>query len=117
LARPHVLIAGAGIGGITAALALIGRGFPVDVYEQTEELRELGAGVQVAPNGSRVLCELGLEPAMAAIASIPAGKEVRLFTTGQAWKLQDLGAEAMSRYGAPYWMVHRGDFLPVSRCC
>jgi len=113
VAKPHVLIAGAGIGGITAALALLQRGFPVDVYEQTEELRELGAGVQIAPNGSRVLCELGLEAAMAAIASIPAGKEVRLFTTGQAWKLQDLGAEAMSRYAAPYWMVHRGDFHRV----
>jgi salicylate hydroxylase len=105
-----VLIAGAGIGGITAALALLARGFKVDIYEQTEELRELGAGVQIAPNGSRVLCELGLESAMDAIASIPAGKEVRLFTTGQAWTLQDLGAEAMSRYAAPYWMVHRGDF-------
>jgi salicylate hydroxylase len=113
VAKPHVLIAGAGIGGITAALALLQRGFPVDVYEQTEELRELGAGVQIAPNGSRVLCELGLEAAMAAIASIPVGKEVRLFTTGQAWKLQDLGTEAMSRYAAPYWMVHRGDFHRV----
>ena len=113
MAKPHVLIAGAGIGGITAALALLQRGFPVDVYEQTEELRELGAGVQIAPNGSRVLCELGLEAEMAAIASIPAGKEVRLFTTGQAWKLQDLGAESKSRYGVPYWMVHRGDFHRV----
>ena len=113
MAKPHVLIAGAGIGGITAALALIGRGFPVDIYEQAAELGELGAGVQIAPNGSRVLCELGLEQAMAAIASIPAGKEVRLFSTGQAWKLQDLGAEAMTRYAAPYWMVHRGDFHRV----
>lgn len=111
--KPHILVAGAGIGGLVAGLALHQRGYEVDVYEQTADLREVGAGVQVAPNGSRVLCALGLQSAMAAIASIPAGKEVRLFSTGQAWKLQDLGTESLQRWGAPYWMVHRGDFHQV----
>ncbi len=50
--RPHVLIAGAGIGGLVAALALHARGFPVDLYEQTPDLKEIGAGVQIAPNGT-----------------------------------------------------------------
>jgi salicylate hydroxylase len=55
LGKPRILIAGAGIGGIVAALALLQRGFAVSLYEQAAELRELGAGVQISPNGSRVL--------------------------------------------------------------
>jgi salicylate hydroxylase len=68
LDRGRILIAGAGIGGIVAALALLQRGFEVALYEQAAELRELGAGVQISPNGSRVLCALGLQPALEAIA-------------------------------------------------
>jgi len=110
LSKQRILIAGAGIGGIVAALALLQRGFDVQLFEQAAELRELGAGVQISPNGSRVLCELGLQPAMEAIASVPTSKEMRLFNTGQAWRVQDLGANAVTRYGFPYWLVHRGDF-------
>jgi salicylate hydroxylase len=113
LSKPHILIAGAGIGGIVAALALLQRGCSVALYEQAAELRELGAGVQISPNGSRVLRELGLAPAMEAIASVPVAKEMRLFDTGRAWRVQDLGANAVTRYGAPYWLVHRGDFHAV----
>ncbi len=61
---PHILVAGAGIGGLTLALALLRRGATVDVYEQTAVLRQIGAGVQVGPNGSRVLLDLGLEEAL-----------------------------------------------------
>ena len=60
MARPHVLIAGAGIGGLTAALALLKRGIDVDVYEQAHELREIGAGLQLSANGNRVLYALGV---------------------------------------------------------
>ena len=59
MGKPRILIAGAGIGGIVAALALLQRGFEVALYEQAAELRELGAGVQISPNGSRVLRALG----------------------------------------------------------
>ena len=97
MSKSHILIAGAGIGGIVAALALLQRGLDVAVYEQAAELRELGAGVQISPNGSRVLRELGLLPAMQAISSVPTAKEMRLFNTGQAWRVQDLGANAVSR--------------------
>ena len=113
MGKPRILVAGAGIGGIVAALALLQRGFDVALYEQAPELGELGAGVQISPNGSRVLRALGLMPAMEAIASIPSTKEMRLFNTGQAWRVQDLGANAEARYGAPYWLVHRGDFHAV----
>lgn len=103
--KAHILIAGGGIGGLTAALALIQRGFKVSLYEQAPELHELGAGIMVTPNGSRVLCALGLGSAIEAASSIPTNREMRLFSTGQRWPL--LADE--TRFGAPYWLVHRGD--------
>ncbi len=113
--KPHVLIGGAGIGGLTAALALLQRGFDVDIYEQAPELRELGAGIQMAANGSRVLIELGLEDRLRPLVCEAAAKEVRIWNTGQTWKLFDLGADSVARFGAPYWMVHRGDLHQVLR--
>lgn len=113
--KPKVLIAGAGIGGLVAGLSLLQRGFEVEIFEQAAELRELGAGVQLSANGTRVLIALGLEQAMQAIACEPSGKEIRLFSTGRIWKLFDLGASSRAIYGAPYWMVHRGDFHRVLR--
>jgi salicylate hydroxylase len=113
VSKPRILIAGAGIGGIVAALALLQRGFKVELFEQAADLREIGAGVQISPNGSRVLCALGLQSAMEAIASVPTAKDMRLFNTGEAWRVQDLGATAEQRFGSPYWLVHRGDFHQV----
>jgi len=110
---PHVLVAGGGIGGLTAALALLQRGFDVDVYEQATELREVGAGLQISANGNRVLHELGVGEALRALACEAAGKEVRLWNTGQAWKLFDLGAVSVERYGFPYYTVYRPDLLAV----
>lgn len=108
-----VLIAGAGLGGLTAALALLQRGHQVRVFEQATELRELGAGVQLGANGTRVLIALGLEPAMRGIVCAAVSKEIRLGTTGQSWQIFDLGETSVERFGAPYWMVHRGDFHRV----
>ena len=109
----HVLIAGAGLGGLTAALALLQRGVAVTVLEQARELQELGAGVQIAPNGSRVLQALGLGPAIEAVACMAAAKVVRMWNSGRTWPLFDLGADALARFGAPYWMLHRGDLHRV----
>lgn len=105
----RVLIAGAGIGGLSAALALLRRGIDVDIYEQATELREVGAGVQISPNGSRALYALGVGDAVRSLSCEPAGKEVRLWNTGQTWKLFDLGADAIERYGFPYFTVYRAD--------
>ena len=110
---PKVLIAGAGIAGLAAGLALLQRGIDVEIFEQAAELRELGAGVQLSANGTRVLIALGLEQQMQAIAAEPSGKQIRLFSTGRTWKLFDLGVSSRAIYGAPYWMVHRGDFHRV----
>jgi 2-polyprenyl-6-methoxyphenol hydroxylase-like FAD-dependent oxidoreductase len=108
-----VAIVGAGIGGLAAALALVRRGIDVAVYEQAPELRELGAGVQVSANGTRVLHALGLKDALEKVQVLPAGKAIRLWNTGQSWKLFDLGMESDERYGFPYITLHRGDLHGV----
>ncbi len=111
--KPHVLIAGAGIGGLTAALALLQRGYDVDVYEQAPALMEFGAGVQLAADGTRLLIALGLEERMRKVVCEAAGKEVRIWNTGQTFKLFDLGEDSVRRFGAPYWFVHRGDLHTI----
>jgi salicylate hydroxylase len=109
----RILIVGAGIGGLTAALALLRDGHDVAVYEQAPQLAALGAGVQISANGSRVLFALGLEDALRKVWSVPSAKEIRLWNTGETWKLFDLGAESVARYGAPYFMIHRADLHGV----
>ena len=109
----RILIVGAGIGGLTAALALLRDGHDVEVYEQAPQLAELGAGVQISANGARVLFALGLEDAIRTVWCEPAGKEIRLWNSGETWKLFDLGAESVARYGAPYFMIHRADLHGV----
>ena len=109
----RIAIAGAGIAGLTTALALLQQGFKVEVFEQASQLGELGAGLQISPNGSRVLMALGLGEALQSVVSQARGKEIRMWNTGQRWKLFDLGDDCMARFGAPYWMVHRGDLHRV----
>jgi len=109
----RIAIIGAGIGGLTAALALLQRGFDVQVIEQASQLAEIGAGVQISPNGNRVLSALGLGAAIEAAASEPLGKRVRLWNTGQTWNLFDLGSLSRERYGFPYLTLHRGDLHRV----
>ena len=104
-----IAIVGGGIGGLTAALALLRAGIDVTVYEQASELKELGAGVQISSNGTRVLYSLGLKEGIERLGVIAAGKEIRLWSTGQTWKLFDLGAISVEQYGSPYMMFHRGD--------
>jgi salicylate hydroxylase len=111
--KSNIAIVGGGIGGLAAALALVRRGIDVEVYEQAPELRELGAGVQISANGTRVLHALGLKEALEKVQVLPAGKAIRLWNTGQSWKLFDLGLESVERYGFPYITIHRGDLHSV----
>jgi salicylate hydroxylase len=113
MAKKKVLIAGAGIGGLTAALACLRHGFDVEVYEQASELKEVGAGLQLSANGNRVLYELGLESELKRLSCEATGKEIRLWNTGETWKLFDLGSESVSLYGYPYFTVYRPDLLQV----
>jgi salicylate hydroxylase len=104
-----ILIIGGGIGGLAAALALIRHGFTVEVCEQSNELKEVGAGVQIGANGTRVLHALGLKDALERVQVTPSGREARLWNTGERWTMFDLGAISLERYGAPHIMLHRGD--------
>jgi salicylate hydroxylase len=113
MAKKKILIAGAGIGGLTAALACLRLGFDVEVYEQASELKEVGAGLQLSANGNRVLYELGLESELKRLSCEATGKEIRLWNTGETWKLFDLGSESVARYGYPYFTVYRPDLLRV----
>lgn len=108
-----VAICGAGLGGLVTALALHQRGVRATVYEQATELGEVGAGVQLSANAVRLLFDLGLREQLLASASLPQGKQIRLWNTGKAWKLFDLGAESVERYGYPYLMMHRADLHAV----
>src|SRR2546421_2967649 len=111
--KPRVLIAGGGIGGLAAALALLKLGVDVEVYEQAAELKEVGAGVQLAANGTRVLYALGIGEELKTLSCETQGKEIRHWQTGETWKLFDLGTVSIERYGAPYFTVYRPDLLDV----
>ena len=106
---PKIAVIGGGIGGLTTALALLNRGLDVEVYEQAARLGELGAGIQISPNGTRILHALGLEAALAAIQVPPLRKEIRHWRTGRTWNWYDLGATTQQRYGFPHVLLHRGD--------
>jgi salicylate hydroxylase len=108
-----ILISGAGIGGLTAALALLKRGIDVEVYEQAPQLGEIGAGIQVGANSARILFALGLEEELRKVFLEASAKEVRLWNTGETWKLFDLGSTSVARYGFPYFMIHRADLHEI----
>jgi salicylate hydroxylase len=104
-----IVIAGAGIGGLTAALALAGQGFRVVVLEKAERLEETGAGLQLSPNASRVLIDLGLQPRLAARAVTPDAISIMSARSGGEIVRLPLGETATLHAGAPYWVVHRAD--------
>ena len=107
------IVIGGGIGGLTAALSLLKRGIDVDVYEQSGQLGEVGAGIQIGSNGTRVLYALGLEQALARVQVIPERRELRHWSTGETWNWFELGAVSAGRYGTPHLMFHRGDLHGV----
>lgn len=106
-----ILIAGAGIGGLTAALALADRGFRVVVLEQSAQLEPTGAGLQLSPNAARVLIGLGAAERLAAVAVAPDAVRVRN-AAGRDLARIPIGTSP-TRYGAPYWVAHRGDLHGV----
>lgn len=104
-----IAIVGAGLGGLAAAACLLGRGCRVRVYEQAERLGEIGAGVQISANASRVLRELGLEPELERSAVQPGAFEFRRFDSGEMLHRLPLGAAHREQHGAPYFQAHRVD--------
>ncbi len=104
-----IFVAGAGIGGLTAALALAARGFRVVVLEKAERLEEVGAGLQLSPNASSVLIDLGLKERLAARAVTPEAISIMSARAGGEIIRLPLGEAASLRAGAPYWVIHRAD--------
>ncbi len=109
----RVIIAGAGIGGLTVALALAQRQIPSVMLETAPRLEEIGAGVQLSPNASRILIALGLHRPLAPHVVAPEALRVMNARSGKQITALTLGAAADRRYGAPFWVVHRGDLQRV----
>jgi salicylate hydroxylase len=109
----HVIVAGAGIAGLSAALTLARAGMRVTVFEQAEKLEEAGAGLQLSPNATRVLIGLGLRERLEAVATKPQGIRVLAGGTGREIARIPLGDDVERRYGAPYLAMHRGDLQSV----
>ena len=105
---PHILIAGAGIGGLTAALALARVGASVAILERAPALEEAGAGVQLSPNAGRVLDRLGVLAGLERQAFAPDGIRVRAARSGRQLSFMPLDG-ARGRWGTPYLVVHRAD--------
>jgi len=108
-----VVVAGAGIGGLTAALALAAKGFRVIVLEKSERLEEIGAGLQLSPNASRILIDLGLRATLEPRVIAPDAISIFSARAGAEIGQIPLGEPANFRYGAPYWIVHRADLQQV----
>ena len=108
-ASPPIIVIGGGIGGLTAALALLQRGLDVAVYEQAPVLREVGAGVQIGSNGTRVLFAMGLEQALREVQVLPPRRQLRHWRTGETWNWFDLGSASVERFGTPHILMHRND--------
>jgi len=108
-----VLVAGGGIGGITASLCLARSGWQVEVFEQAPAFAEVGAGIQLSPNCTRVLHSLGLQDALRAQACLPEGTQFRHWRSGRVIAESKLGEHVVAKYGMPYYHIHRGDLLRV----
>jgi salicylate hydroxylase len=106
-------VIGGGIGGLAAALALLRSGFDARVYEQSRAVSAVGAGIQLAPNCTRILRRLGVLPAIERLAFAPDTIEFRRWDDGGLLSLTPLGVGIADRYGAPYLHAHRSDLVAV----
>lgn len=107
--KRKILIAGAGIGGLTAAANLLRAGHDVSIFEQAPELSEVGAGLQLSANATHVLHHIGLGPALAEVGVRPGAYVFRLHDTGEEIQRFALSDDHERLHGAPYYQVHRAD--------
>ena len=127
----HVAVVGGGIGGLVLALALRERGIGVELYEQADELREVGAAVALSANGTRELRRLGLGDRVEAVSVVPSALVIRRWDSGEVIADHPIGRDGAyeKTFGAPYYGVHRvallgaladrlaGDGLNLGRRC
>jgi salicylate hydroxylase len=110
----RVAVIGAGLGGLTAALCLADAGFgEVAVFERSTELGEVGAGIQLSPNGTRILHGLGLADALDAVAVRPRTGDMRRWEDWSLLSTSPLGDVVAAEFGFPYYHVHRADLHRV----
>jgi salicylate hydroxylase len=110
---PPILIAGGGIGGLATALALALRGYMSHVLERRAAFAEDGAGIQIGPNGTRILRELGIADTLRTRAGVPQAIVVHGGGAGDVLTRIPLGDWIERRHGAPYWTIHRQDLHAV----
>jgi salicylate hydroxylase len=103
------VVAGGGIGGLAAALACARKSVPVELFERSQQLSEVGAGIQIGPNVTRILQVWGLGDALVQVAAFPTRLQARDAQTGQVLGNLPLGERAQALYGAPYATIHRAD--------
>ncbi|WP_433615884.1 FAD-dependent monooxygenase [Dactylosporangium sp. CA-139114] len=108
-ATTEPLIVGAGIGGLTAAVALAAHGVPCEVVERAPSLPVSGYGIQLPPNATRVLRGLGVD--LDAVSLRPSAREIRRWSDGALLGRVPLGPAVLSRYGSPYLTLRRADLL------
>ena len=104
-----ILIAGGGVGGLAAALACSRAGATVALFERAGEFSEVGAGIQLGPNVTKVLYAWGLQDALARVIALPQRLQVCSATTGAELGVLRLGEVMLARYGSPYATIHRAD--------
>jgi 3-hydroxybenzoate 6-monooxygenase len=104
-----ILISGGGIGGLATAYALARQGFPVRLFEQSPEFKEVGAGIQLGPNVFRMFDKLGLKDQILADVHRPPAQEMRDALTGKLITNIPLGETFFKRFGQPYAVTHRAD--------
>jgi len=109
----RVAVIGGGIGGLSAALHFLQAGIDVQVYEQSPRIGEIGAGIQISPNASRLLIRLGLKPALDRAGVRPQAVHQRRWDDGRTLQRAPVGAEVETTFGAPYYHFHRGDLAEL----
>jgi 2-polyprenyl-6-methoxyphenol hydroxylase-like FAD-dependent oxidoreductase len=114
-ARPEISVGviGAGIGGLGSALSLLQAGLDVHVYERAGALSDVGAGIQVSPNASRVLHRLGLAQELARTGVRPVGFHQRRWDDGRTLLRTPLGDTVVEAFGFPHYQTHRADLLAM----
>jgi salicylate hydroxylase len=113
----RIIVIGAGMGGLAAALTLKRSGFDVQVFEQAAQLREIGAGVQLSSNATRILHRLGLEAPLRRFGVRPLAVIIRRWDDARVLARQPLADACERDFGAPYYSIEPNSSTCLPRQC